>query len=110
MEVAGAAIFKLSDRIARHARIHGEIQVPNVRSAEKRARQNRRGRERNRHDRTRLRTAIKKVRQAVTAEDARTALASAESIIDRLARKGVIHRNVAGRTKSRLHAHVSRLT
>ena len=84
--------------------------MPNVRSAEKRARQNRRRRDRNRHDRTRLRTAIKKVRQATTAGDARAALTSAESILDRLARKGVIHRNVAGRTKSRLHAHVSRLS
>ena len=84
--------------------------MPNVRSAEKRARQNRRRRDRNRHDRTRLRTAIKKVRQAATAEDARTALTSAESILDRLARKGVIHRNVAGRTKARLAAHVSRLS
>ncbi|HET6341860.1 MAG TPA: 30S ribosomal protein S20 [Gemmatimonadota bacterium] len=84
--------------------------MPNVRSAEKRARQNRRQRDRNRHDRTRLRTAIKKVRQAATAEDARAALTSAESILDRLARKGVIHRNVAGRTKARLHAFVSRLS
>ncbi|HET9581282.1 MAG TPA: 30S ribosomal protein S20 [Gemmatimonadota bacterium] len=84
--------------------------MPNVRSAEKRARQNRRQRERNRHDRTRLRTAIKKVRQAATAGDAREALTSAESILDRLAGKGVIHRNVAGRTKARLHAHVSRLS
>ncbi len=84
--------------------------MPNVRSAQKRARQNRRQRARNRHDRTRLRSAIKKVRQAATAGDARAALMSAESILDRLARKGVIHRNVAGRTKSRLHALVSRLT
>jgi small subunit ribosomal protein S20 len=86
-----------------------EIRVPNVRSAEKRARQNRRRRDRNRHDRARLRTAIKKVRQAATAEDARAGLTAAESILDRLARKGVIHRNVAGRTKARLNAHVARL-
>lgn len=84
--------------------------MPNVGSAEKRARQNRRRRDRNRHDRTRLRTVIKKVRQATNVDDARIALTSAESILDRLARKGVIHRNVAGRTKARLHAFVSRLS
>ena len=110
MNVPGGCNFKVSARNPLLDRIHGEIPVPNVRSAEKRARQNRRQRDRNRHDRTRLRTAIKKVRQAATAEDARAALPSAESILDRLARKGVIHRNVAARTKARLHALVSRLS
>lgn len=83
--------------------------MPNIRSAEKRARQNRRQRERNRQNRSRLRTALKKVRQAASADDARTAVFEAESLLDRLARKGIIHRNAAGRHKARLHAHISRL-
>ena len=56
--------------------------MPNVKSAEKRARTNEKRRERNRRDRTRMRTAIKKVRQADSAESAREALVRAESLLD----------------------------
>lgn len=84
--------------------------MPIIRSAEKRARQNRRQRDRNRQDRSRLRTAIKKVRQAASPDASRAALTEAESVLDRLARKGVIHRNTAARHKARLHAHISRLS
>lgn len=83
--------------------------MPNVKSAKKRARTNLKRRARHRHDRSRLRTVIKKVRQADTSDAARAAVREAESVIDRLAGKGVIHQNQAARTKSRLHAHVSRL-
>jgi small subunit ribosomal protein S20 len=83
--------------------------LPNVKSAEKRARQSIVRRDRNRRDRTRLRTAIKRVRQAQTPDAARAALKAAESLLDRSASKGVIHRNTAARTKSRLSAHVARL-
>ena len=83
--------------------------MPNVKSAEKRARTNEKRRERNRRDRSRMRTAIKKVRQSETPEAARDALNRAESLLDRMAGKGVIHGNTAARQKSRLHAHVKRL-
>jgi small subunit ribosomal protein S20 len=83
--------------------------MPNVKSAEKRARTNLERRDRNRRDRSRLRTALKKVRGADSTDSARAALRSAESLLDRLARKGVIHANTAARHKSRLHAHVARL-
>jgi small subunit ribosomal protein S20 len=83
--------------------------VPNVKSAEKRARTNEKRRERNRRDRSRMRTAIKKVRQAESPEAALDALNKAESLLDRMAGKGVIHDNTAARQKSRLHAHVRRL-
>lgn len=84
--------------------------MPNVKSAEKRARQSIVRRDRNRRDRTRLRSAIKKVRQAQTPDAGQAALKSAESLLDRSAAKGVIHKNTAARTKSRLSAHVARLT
>lgn len=83
--------------------------MPKASSAEKRARTNLKRRERNRSDRSRMRTAIKKVRQADSPESAREALRVAESLLDRLARKGVIHDNAAARQKSRLSAHVTRL-
>ena len=83
--------------------------MPNVKSAEKRARTNEKRRQRNRRDRSRMRTAIKKVRQAENKESAREALVRAESVLDRMAGKGVIHDNTAARQKSRLHAHVKKL-
>ncbi|HUP02004.1 MAG TPA: 30S ribosomal protein S20 [Gemmatimonadota bacterium] len=83
--------------------------MPKAKSAEKRARTNLKQRERNRRDRSRLRTAIKKVRQAESPDGARSALRGAESLLDRLASKGVIHANAAARQKSRLGAHVARL-
>lgn len=83
--------------------------MPNVKSAEKRARTNEKRRERNRRDRSRMRTAIKKVRQADSTQAALDALNKAESLLDRMAGKGVIHDNTAARQKSRLHAHVKRL-
>lgn len=84
--------------------------MPNVKSAEKRVRTNEKRRLRNRRDRTRVRTAIKRVRLADSPDTGREALRSAESLLDRLASKGVIHPNAAARHKSRLQRHVSRLT
>ncbi|MFN2420079.1 MAG: 30S ribosomal protein S20 [Gemmatimonadota bacterium] len=82
--------------------------MPNVQSAEKRARQNVKAREDNKRDRSRLKTALKKVREAESAEAARAALHGAERLLDRLAAKDVIHRNTAARHKSRLNAAVAR--
>jgi len=56
----------------------------------------------NRTQRSQLRTAIKQVRSATTAADARTAYDEAVKIIDRAGRKNLIHRNAADRQKSRL--------
>ena len=57
---------------------------------------------RNKAARSELRTAVKKVRVATSAEDATAALANALSAIDRAGRKNLVHRNTAARTKSRL--------
>ena len=86
--------------------------MANTKSAEKRNRQNASRRERNRSKKSTMRTAIKRVRTAVAAEDAenaREALARAVSIIDATAAKGVIHPNAAARYKSRLTRHVNDL-
>ena len=56
-----------------------------------------------------LRTAVKKVRLKVAQRDAaaaRTALAAAIPLLDRAAAKGLLHRNVVARTKSRLTQRV----
>jgi small subunit ribosomal protein S20 len=86
--------------------------MPNHKSAEKRVRQNERRNEVNRRNRSQLRTAIKKLRSAFTAEDAASGqelLPQTISIIDKMVHKGIIHHNTAARYKSRLTKHASRL-
>jgi small subunit ribosomal protein S20 len=74
-------------------------------SALKAHRQSLKNREHNRQFRSRLRGALKTVRTAIAGNDlaaARTALKQTISLIDRMASKGIIHKNAAGRYKSRL--------
>lgn len=74
-------------------------------SALKAHRQSLKNREHNRQFRSRLRTALKSVRSAIDGDDtaaARAALRDVVSLIDKLASKGIIHKNAAGRYKSRL--------
>ena len=61
---------------------------------------------RNRTLRSRMRTALKKVRQAPDKASAETALQAAISTIDRTTSKGIIHKNAAARYKSRLSRFV----
>lgn len=77
--------------------------MPKIRSAKKRMRQARRHTVRNRGQRSALRTALRRVRAARTAEEAGKALLAAERLLDRAARKRLIHPNAAARQKSRLH-------
>jgi small subunit ribosomal protein S20 len=86
----------------------GEV-VPNTKSAAKRLRQNLRRRTRNKAVRSRLKTAVKKVRAASEPEQAAQLFREAAGLLDRAARRGLIHRNRAARSKGRLAAHVRRL-
>jgi small subunit ribosomal protein S20 len=79
--------------------------MPNHKSAEKRDRQIKRRNEVNGRNRSRLRTAIKRFRAALSSgkpEEIQTLLPSVLSLIDRSIQKGIIHRNAAARYKSRL--------
>jgi len=80
--------------------------VATHKSAIKRIKTSRRQNERNRRWRSRLRTAIRSVRNAETAEQAQAALALAVPVIDRTANRGIIHPNAAARHKSRLNSLV----
>jgi small subunit ribosomal protein S20 len=82
-------------------------------SALKAHRQSLKNREHNRQFRSRLRGALKNVRAAIDGNDlaaAKTALRETISLIDRMAGKGVIHRNAAARYKSRLSARLTSRT
>jgi small subunit ribosomal protein S20 len=79
-------------------------------SALKAHRQSLKHRERNRQFRARLRGALKNIRLAIDASDlakAKAALSQAVSLIDKMASKGIIHRNAAGRYKSRLATRIA---
>lgn len=73
--------------------------MPNIASAKKNMRKSRAAAVRNRAQRSALRTALKKAR----AEGAEPEVATlAVSLLDRAARKGLIHKNKAARHKSQL--------
>ena len=87
--------------------------MANSPQARKRARQGEKRRAHNASLRSLVRTHIKKVISAVDsgdAEQARTAYANAVPVIDRMADKGIIHKNKAARHKSRLNAQVKALS
>jgi small subunit ribosomal protein S20 len=86
--------------------------VANTKQAKKRARQAEKHRKHNASRRSMLRTHIKKVVYAIEAKDlekAREAYNAAVPIIDRMATKGLIHKNKAARHKSRLSTHIKTL-
>lgn len=61
--------------------------------------------------RSRLRGALRSIRAAIDAGDpakVKDALRNTISLVDKMAAKGVIHRNAAGRYKSRLSSRVSK--
>lgn len=86
--------------------------VANTKSAEKAARQASAHRARNVALRSRMRSAIRKVNDAVTSgnkADAKTSYDAAVPLIDTLVNKKIIHRNQAARHKSRLAKRVKAL-
>lgn len=81
-------------------------------SALKRHRQNTERRLRNRGHRARVRSALKRCRAAIQAgeaEQAKSLLPGTLSLLDRTAKVGAIHPNVAARAKSRLARAVNAL-
>lgn len=86
--------------------------MANSKSAEKRIRVSQRRHDRNRPFKSAARTHVKKAELAIRAGDqteAALAVGSAISMLDRVASKGVIHKNNAARRKSRLMAKYNRL-
>ena len=86
--------------------------MANSPQAKKRTRQNDRRRARNASQRSTVRTCLKKVYHAIEAKDletARVAFEQAVPVVDRVADKGLIHKNKAARHKSRMNAHIKAL-
>ena len=80
-------------------------------SALKANRQNIKRREHNRALRAKLRTGLKSIRKSLDAKDvagAKGALRNMQSLVDKMATKGIIHKNTASRYKSRLAARIAK--
>lgn len=86
--------------------------MANTKSAKKAARQIARRTVINKARRSRVRTAVRKVEEALSAGDraaAVAAMAEAEPAIIRAAQKGIVHRNAAHRKVSRLAQRIAKL-
>jgi small subunit ribosomal protein S20 len=82
-----------------------------TKSGRKAHRQNIKRREHNRALRSTLRTGLRAIRQALDAKDidgAKKQLSATQSLVDKMASKGIIHRNTAARYKSRISARARR--
>lgn len=86
--------------------------MANSPQARKRARQNDKRRAHNASQRSMVRTYLKRVYAAIDAKDLDTAKSTfdeAVPVIDKMADKGLIHKNKAARHKSRINAHIKTL-
>jgi len=81
--------------------------MANHKSALKRIRRNEAVRLRNRYQHKTTRNAIKKLRSEEKKKDAEALLPSVVSMIDRLAKRNIIHSNKAANLKSKLAKHVA---
>lgn len=86
--------------------------MPNIKSAKKRAKQSEKRRKINYARKSDVKTAVKKVLDAVAAQDvdqARVLLRSAQAKLARAKGKGLLHRNATARKMSRLAKKVASL-
>lgn len=84
--------------------------MPHHKSAAKRVRTSAAAQHRNVALRSRMRSAVKAVRQATTRAAAQAAYQNAVSVLDRTAAKGVIKKETASRQKSRLASFAAKLS
>ena len=78
-------------------------------SAQKRARQTPKKTEYNKHYKSKIRTALKKVLASKSKDNAESELKKAVALLDKAAVKGIIHRNNAANKKSHLTRHVNKI-
>lgn len=83
--------------------------MANHKSALKRIRSSESKRLTNRYKHRTTRNAIKKLREMENAQEAQTLLPTVSAMIDKLAKKNIIHNNKAANLKSGLAKHVASL-
>jgi len=83
--------------------------MANHKSALKRVRQTETRNERNRYQHKTTRNAVRDLRAAADKKEAEKQLPSVEAMLDKLAKRHIIHKNKAANLKSSLKLHVSKL-
>ena len=83
--------------------------MANHKSAQKRVRSDEKKRVRNRYQHKTTRNAVRDLRASTDAKEAGEMLPKVSSMLDKLAKNKVIHKNKAANLKSSLSAHVSKL-
>ena len=86
--------------------------MANIKSQKKRIKTNEKARQRNRAYKAELKTAVRRVREAVEANDAEQAQVAARKackLLDKAAAKGIIHKNQAANRKSGVMNLVNKL-
>lgn len=83
--------------------------MANHKSSEKRNRQIKTKNESNKYYAKTMRNALKAIRTTTNKEEAGTMLPGLNSMLDRLAKKNVIHSNKASNLKSSIEKHVNNL-
>ena len=78
-------------------------------SALKRVRQSRKANDYNNHYKSMMKTSIKKVLDSSSKKDGESLKDEAFKIIDKVASKGIIHKNKAANQKSRISKHINSL-
>jgi len=84
--------------------------MPNIKSAKKRMVLSRAANDRNRINRSRIKTAVRRVNEAETAETAQLHMKEAVSLLDRAATKRLIHPNRVARIKSQITRRVNEMS
>jgi len=83
--------------------------MANHKSSIKRNRSNEKKHQRNRYQAVTARNVMKKIRTASDKKEAQTMLPKVFSLLDRLAKKSIIHKNKASNLKSELAVHVNKM-
>ena len=83
--------------------------MPTHKSPEKRMRQGRKRSLRNKAIKSEIKSLTKKVRQSTNASEAAQALKRCASLMDKAAKKSILHKATVSRTKSRLAKVVNKL-
>lgn len=84
--------------------------MPRHKSAEKRVKTNEKRNQRNTSYKSMMKTAIKKVRGISSKETIQQELNKTYSLLDRLASKGIIHKNKVANKKSKLAKYANKLS
>jgi len=83
--------------------------MANHKSAQKRVRSDEKKRDRNRYQHKTARNAVRNLRASTDSKEATEMLPKVSSMLDKLAKKNIIHKNKAANLKSSLATHVSKL-